>query len=425
MCPDGPGHSVERMKIGIGRAFATLAHLVAYGALGWVMLILLGSLVGLSIGLAPVLVGFAFAALLAFVLRGIWYIESWRVATLFGTDLRPAPFKRSRRTDGWAPVHTTALQFADPNNWLALLHGLLTTLLGWVALTFLTIIGWGIGAMTWPITRPLQGDAEFVFSNLFGIPLESPLMVVFGLLAILLALAALYALVIAHRAISLPIFAPNREQELRQEAQHAQERRSEAITAASIERQRIERDLHDGIQPRLVSVGMTLGMAKKKVHTDPDRAVELIDEAHTSTKSAITELRQLARGFHPAILQDRGLDAALSALASQSPVPVALDVRIGARYAPQIEAALYFAIAESITNANKHARATSVRVTAVERPGSKLWARIEDDGVGGASPLPGGGIDGVANRVRAAGGTYTLTSPAGGPTTVEVSLPCA
>lgn len=413
------------MKIGFGRALATIANLAAYGILGGAMLTLLGALVGLSIGLAPVLIGLLFAALLALVMRGVWYIESWRVATLFDTDIRWAPFKRSRRSDGWQAPHTLLLQFADGNNWLALLHGFITTVLGWVTLAVISIVGWGIGMMTWPFTNRVDEGADFEIGTFIGIPLDSPWTAVFGVIFVILGLAALFALAIAHRAVSLPMFEPNREQELRREAADAQERRSEAIHAATIERGRIERDLHDGIQPRLVSVGMTLGMARQKVKTDPDRAVSLIDEAHTSTKSAITELRQLARGFHPAILEDRGLDPALSALASQSPVPVSLDVRIGRRCAPQTEAAMYFAIAESITNANKHAKATSVRVIAVERPGGKLWARIEDDGIGGANPLPGGGIDGVANRVRAAGGTYTLTSPAGGPTTVEVSLPCA
>ncbi|MGO2112827.1 MAG: histidine kinase [Pseudoclavibacter sp.] len=414
------------MNLGFGRSLATIANLVAYGLLGGFVIGFLATLVGLSIGLVFVLVGFLFAALLALVLRGIWYIESWRVATLFDTDIKYAPLKRSQRYDGWRSIHTLLLQFADGNNWLALLHGFVTTLLGWITLALLSAAGWGIGMIFWPFAdwTPEGVDERALVGSFIGIPFDSPWLILIGVLITVVALAAVYALAVAHRAISLPMFAPDREQELKREANEAQQRRGEAIHAASVERVRIERDLYDGIQPRLVSVGMTLGMAKQKVTTDPDRAVALIDEAHTSTKSAITELRQLARGFHPAILEDRGLDAALSALASQSHIPVSLDVRIGRRCAPQVEAAMYFAIAESITNAGKHAKATEVRVTAVERPGGKLWARIEDDGVGGANPLPGGGIDGVANRVRAAGGSYTLTSPAGGPTTVEVSLPC-
>ncbi|MGO2847315.1 MAG: sensor histidine kinase, partial [Microbacterium gubbeenense] len=189
---------------------------------------------------------------------------------------------------------------------------------------------------------------------------------------------------------------------------------------------RIERDLHDGVQPRLVSGGMTLGLAQQKIETDPQAAKALVVEAHTSTKAAITELRQLARGIHASVLDDRGLDAALSAVASRSHIPVSLDVRMPARAGRDAEAAVYFAIAESLTNAAKHSRATEARVTVRGRPdGGELWARVEDNGIGGARVLPGGGLDGIQNRITAIGGTARLDSPAGGPTSLEVSVPCA
>ena len=192
-----------------------------------------------------------------------------------------------------------------------------------------------------------------------------------------------------------------------------------------MQRTRIERDLHDGVQPRLVSVGMTLGLAQQKVDVDPQAAKELIAEAHTSTKAAITELRQLARGIHTSVLDDRGLDAALSALAARSPVPVTLDVRVPGRCGPAAEAAVYFVIAESLTNAAKHSRGTEARVLVRLREEGTLWARIEDNGVGGARVVAGGGLDGIANRVLGVGGTFRLDSPGGGPTTVEVTVPCA
>src|SRR5690606_35353873 len=186
------------------------------------------------------------------------------------------------------------------------------------------------------------------------------------------------------------------------------------------------RDLHDGVQPRLVSVGMTLGLAQHKIDTDPEAAKQLVAEAHTSTKAAITELRQLARGIHASVLDDRGLDAALSAVASRSHIPVALDVQMPHRAGRDAEAAVYFAIAESLTNAAKHSRATKARVTVRGRAdGGVLWARVEDNGVGGARVIPGGGLDGVQNRIAALGGTSRLDSPAGGPTSLEVSVPCA
>lgn len=124
------------------------------------------------------------------------------------------------------------------------------------------------------------------------------------------------------------------------------------------------------------------------------------------------------------MLTDRGLDAALSALAARSPIPVSLDVALASRCSPEAEAALYFAVAESLTNVAKHSGASTAHVVVRSRPGATVWARIEDDGVGGAHVQPGGGLDGVANRVRSAGGMFSLTSPPHGPTTIEVSVPC-
>jgi signal transduction histidine kinase len=170
---------------------------------------------------------------------------------------------------------------------------------------------------------------------------------------------------------------------------------------------------------------MTLGLAQQKIDDDPVAARALIEEAHTSTKTAITELRQLARGIHASVLDDRGLDAALSALAGRSHIPVHLDVRMDGPCSREAEAALYFSIAESLTNAAKHSRASECRVVVRRRDDGTLWARVEDNGMGGARILPGGGLDGISNRVAAAGGTSLLVSPAGGPTSLEVSVPCA
>lgn len=406
------------MKLRFGTALATIAHLAAYGTLGWFALAAVFVLVALSLGLLPVLaIGLLFVALLALWLRGTWLLEANRVAALFGTEVRQAPLRRSVRSDGWRVPHTLLLQFADPNNWAAVLHAFLITVLGTVTLGAVQLLATGLGMLVWPFTGTTFGILGWWVGGFWAVPV--------GLLAIVVALAGLFALAISHRALSLAVFARNREQELQDAARQATVRRGEAIRAAEVERARIERDLHDGLQPRLVSVGMTLGLARQQLPQNPAAAAGLIDEAHTSTKAAITELRQLARGFHPAVLEDRGLDAALSALAAQSPIPVTLDVQLLGRCAAATEAAAYFAIAEAVTNAGKHATATNVQVTVRLRPGGNLWARVEDDGLGGARRIAGGGIDGVANRVHAAGGSFTLSSPAGGPTTIEVSLPCA
>ena len=244
-------------------------------------------------------------------------------------------------------------------------------------------------------------------------------------------MALLIGIALLHAALTRAILVPSREAAFAEQARAAGTQRESAVRAGEVERVRIERDLHDGVQPRLVSVAMTLGLAQQKIDDDPAAAKTLIDEAHTSTKAAITELRQLARGIHASVLDDRGLDAALSALASRSHVPVQLDVRIDRRCSRTAEAAVYFAVAESLTNAAKHSRAGEVRVTVRLRDDGavlgqpSLWARVEDNGIGGARVLPGGGLDGITNRIAAAGGTSRIDSPTGGPTALEVSVPCA
>src|SRR5690606_4229850 len=191
-----------------------------------------------------------------------------------------------------------------------------------------------------------------------------------GILGLLACIAGVIGLAMLHRLLSRTLVVPNREAELTAKVQTTSAQRAGAVRAAELERTRIERDLHDGVQPRLVSVGMTLGLAQQKIDSDPDAAKELISEAHTSTKAAITELRQLARGIHTAVLDDRGLDAALSALAARSVIPVHLDVRLDGRCSRDAEAAAYFAIAEALTNATKHSRGTEVRVVVRLRDGA-------------------------------------------------------
>src|SRR5699024_8374949 len=275
-----------------------------------------------------------------------------------------------------------------------------------LTLLLLRFTGWGAA---W-IVSPFTGSSELVGA----------------LLVTLIGLALAVALALLHRVLTTAIIGGGaREEQLKAEARASSAQRAGAVRAADVERTRIERDLHDGVQPRLVSVGMTLGLAQETIDSDPGAAKQLVAEAHTSTKAAITELRQLARGIHASVLDDRGLDAALSAVASRSHIPVSLDVRLPGRAGRDAEAAVYFAIAESLTNAAKHSRASSCRVTVRGRPEEGiLWARVEDDGMGGARVLPGGGLDGVQNRIAALGGTSRLESPAGGPTSLEVSVPC-
>jgi signal transduction histidine kinase len=192
------------------------------------------------------------------------------------------------------------------------------------------------------------------------------------------------------------------------------------VAAADAERRRIERDLHDGAQQRLVALAMTLGRAKAT--EDPLAARELLDAAHRESKAALAELRSLARGIHPAVLTDRGLDAALSALAARCPVPVAVAVDLPRRAAPAVEAIAYFVVAEALTNVAKHSHASRASLcVAIE--GGELAIEVSDDGRGGARP-DGGGLTGLRDRVRAVDGTLLLVSPEGEGTTLRVELPC-
>ena len=211
--------------------------------------------------------------------------------------------------------------------------------------------------------------------------------------------------------------------ELAHRVDELQGSRARVVDAAEAERRRIERNLHDGAQQRLVALAMNLGRARARYDEDPDAARKMLDEAHSDAKLALSELRDLARGLHPAVLTDRGLDASLSGLAARSSVPVTLDVQVEPRCSPTIEAIAYFVVSEALTNVAKHAKATSVHVTA-RRAAQTLRVVIEDDGVGGADP-GGLGLTGLADRVGGVDGSMRVQSPTGGPTVITVELPCA
>jgi signal transduction histidine kinase len=200
--------------------------------------------------------------------------------------------------------------------------------------------------------------------------------------------------------------------------------RAAAVDSAESERRRIERDLHDGAQQRLVSLAMGLGAARQRLADDPEGGARMVAEAHEDAKAALKEIRDLVRGIHPVILEDRGLDAALSAVVARSPVPVALDVEVAERPPPAVESAAYFVVSEALTNVARHARATEAAV-AIVRAGDRLVVEVRDNGVGGADPELGTGLAGLRSRVTGMGGRMDIVSPIGGPTTLLVELPCA
>ncbi len=397
-----------------------LAQLAAIGLIGSLLVTVLASFLGVGVGLLPVVgIGVLFLIAFLYVLWATAWLEYERVEGLYGYGLPALRIRRSGQPGfkGW--LRTLWQQFTDGPMWRGIASCAIATVLGLLVLPT-------VGAVVTSVSllfAPLQtGDVRIVGT---GIVIASTAAVIVGIVGILVGAAVLVGLALLHAVLTRAILVPSREALLAEQARAAGAQRAGAVRASEVERTRIERDLHDGVQPRLVSVGMTLGLAQQKIDTDPAAAKALLDEAHTSTKAAITELRQLARGIHASVLDDRGLDAALSALVARSHVPVSLDVRLDGRCSPTAEAALYFAIAESLTNAAKHSRATECRVTVRRRDDGTLWARVEDNGVGGARVLPGGGLDGITNRILAAGGTTRLDSPTGGPTALEVSVPCA
>jgi signal transduction histidine kinase len=215
----------------------------------------------------------------------------------------------------------------------------------------------------------------------------------------------------------------SRAEELALRVRDLTESRADVVDAADAERRRIERDLHDGAQQRLVSLAMNLGMARATLTDVDPKAREAIEHAHDEAKQALAELRQLVRGLHPAVLEDRGLDAALSGIAARSPVQTRLSVDVPVRPSPTVEAVAYFVVSEALTNVAKHAQAQSVDID-VRRRGDLLLVEIRDDGQGGADPLDGTGLRGLAQRIRSVDGTWTIESPLGGPTVIRVELPC-
>ncbi|PRX98077.1 sensor histidine kinase [Allonocardiopsis opalescens] len=213
------------------------------------------------------------------------------------------------------------------------------------------------------------------------------------------------------------------KQELAERVETLTETRADALHAHASELRRIERDLHDGTQARLVALAMRLGLAERTLNDDPEKVAALLRDARSGAEEAMTELRQVIRTMYPPILTDRGLVGAASALVARSAVPARLDAGELGSVPAAVEATAYFVVAEALTNAAKHSAAGSVTV-GLERRGDRLHVEVVDDGLGGADAGSGTGVSGMARRVAALDGEFTLHSPVGGPTTVRAVLPC-
>jgi signal transduction histidine kinase len=348
------------------------------------------------------------------------------IGTRVGEPIRrpypPIPERLERGTRGWLRWMIT-----DPATWrdfawllpgaiIGLVLGVLSLVVpvyGIEGITLLPLWIWlgtdwyGYGVI-WPITSVSEG--------LMSLPQ--------GALILAIGLAAAPYLRRVDGLFARVLLAPTRNAELRQRVDQLTVTRADTVDAQAAELRRIERDLHDGAQARLVSLGMTIGLAEEMVGRDPETARKLLAEAREVSTTALVELRHLVRGIHPPVLAERGLDGAVRALALNLRIPTSVDSTAVGRLAVPVESAAYFVVAEALANVTVHSGASFAYVS-IRRDDDRLHLEVGDDGHGGADPAGGTGLRGIERRLAAFDGTMALSSPPGGPTVVTMELPCA
>ncbi|MCM2393048.1 sensor histidine kinase [Streptomyces albipurpureus] len=334
----------------------------------------------LGAGLSVTVIGVPFLALALAGARLIGKSERARARALLGVRVdEPSPLNGGRRDEGvfawvWASLR-------DPVAWRTVLYCFIR--MPWGVVTF-SVMSVGLFVL-WPVL-------PYIARGLAN----------------------------ADRAMVRGLLSPSDELERR--IAELESDRGVVVDTAAADLRRIERDLHDGAQARLVALAMDLGLAKEKLLEDPDAAAVMVEEAHGEIKIALQELRDLARGIHPAVLTDRGLDAALSSIASRCTAPVKVSVELAERPAAAIEGIAYFTVSELLQNVSKHAQARSAAVD-VWQSDDRLLIQVSDDGRGGAQLDGGTGLAGLSERLGAVDGLLVLDSPVGGPTTITVEIP--
>jgi signal transduction histidine kinase len=383
---------------------ATIYLLVSmFVGLTWHVVLATGLLLG--VGTLIVWVGVFVLALTLLAWRGGAWLERRWVRAMLGVHI-PDPYRPLPAGSLWRRARVLA---ADPATWKDLAYLIVLFPLGliWFVVTT-TLWTLALGMLTAPLWYWIPADgAVALFENgdrsylvLDTLP-EAILVGVAGAALCVAAAWAVKGMAAAHGAVALALLGPS-DSQLRARVEALQASRARAVDSAEAERRRIERDLHDGAQQRLVALAMDLGMARAKLETDPAAATALVGEAHEEAK--------------------RALAAAISALAARSPVPVGVDIT-AERLPDPVESAAYFVVAEALTNAAKHARAAEIGVR-ITRHRDLLVVEVIDDGAGGADPAKGSGLRGLADRVAAVDGRLTVTSPPGGPTVIRAELPC-
>jgi len=289
----------------------------------------------------------------------------------------------------------------------------------------------GIGAAAGVVAVCWLAPALAITYLIVGAPAAAAAAVICASAIIMLLAAPWLALQVARadEKLGRALLGPSRSEELALRLESLTRSRAAIVAATDTERRRIERDLHDGAQQRLVSLAMNLGVARERFGEVPQPVKQVIAEAHEEALLALSEVREFIRGLHPAVLNDRGLNAALSGLAARAPLPVGVKVDVPQPASPSVEAVAYFIVSEAITNVAKHAHATKAEVT-VARHGDLLRIAIVDNGVGGATVGADGdhhggtGLRGLTQRAASVDGTLTVDSPPGGPTIITAELPC-
>ncbi|MER5887240.1 sensor domain-containing protein [Streptomyces sp. NPDC001941] len=359
--------------------------------------------------------------------RGFGAVERARARALLGADVAdPAPVRG--RTGGLMSWVGAVLKSGE--SWRSLLYAVLH--MPWAIFAFnVSVVFWTVGwsLFTYPLWQWIfpayagQDGIQLYGDGTHDLYLDSPFELgvtsAVGLLFVLVTPWIIRGLAAVDRFAVVGLLSPSR---LATRVVELESDRGVVVDTAAADLRRIERDLHDGAQARLVALAMDLGLAKEKLTEDPQAAARMVSEAHGEVKTALQELRDLARGIHPAVLTDRGLDAALSSVASRCTVPVRVEVDLPARPVPAIEGIAYFTVSELLQNISKHSSASRATVD-VWRAGDRLLLQVSDNGRGGADTSAGSGLAGLTERLDAVDGILVVDSPAGGPTTVTAELP--
>ncbi|SFY53306.1 sensor histidine kinase [Streptomyces sp. F-1] len=385
------------------------------------------TMVSLGAGLLVTFLGVPVLAAALAGCRGFGALERARARALLGVDVRGPEPLQVRKPGALAWMGAVLKSGASWRNLLYTLVQFPWALFSFVVAATLYPLGWSL--LTYPLWfwvfpmyagqagLQLYGDEhhQIYLDNPFEITVTTLVGLGFTLATpwLVRALTTVDGLLV--RGLLGPSLLSERVVELESD-------RGVVVDTAAADLRRIERDLHDGAQARLVGLAMDLGLAKEKLREDPQAAARMVEEAHGEVKTALQELRDLARGIHPAVLTDRGLDAALSSVASRCTVPVRVEVDLPSRPAPAIEGIAYFTVCELLQNVSKHSRARSASVD-VWRSENRLMLQVSDDGVGGADASAGSGLAGLRGRLDAVDGVLLVDSPVGGPTRVIAELP--